>query len=590
MEKETTLILSDKEIRRRLRLGEDSRFEFKQFEFRGNRPVAPARTHLADELAAFANGNGGVLLCGVTDAGQIQGMTREKLDAVERIVVDICSDVIKPPIEIDTIRMELDGKAFLAVEVASGYALHESPGGNYRRVGSSKRKMMSDDQLRLAQQRAQARYVWFDKQPIPGTGLGSLDESLWRPLLSVHGASDPELALTKVGLLSETVEGPPHASAAGVLLCSRHPEEWLPNACITATAYRGTDRASGQVDARTIVGPLNQQISEAIAFAIRNMRVSAHKDPGRIELPQFSERAIFEAVVNAVAHRDYSIRGSRIRLSIFADRLEVQSPGSLPNSLTVANIADRQATRNELLVSVLGRMPIGSVQGGGDRQYFMERRGDGVPIIQSETRAVSGKHAEFRIVHDAELLVVLPSAPMVPSAAQVQIAVRDSSLPLQEVDVLVLFPNHTWQRATSDEEGTATVSLHTTELPMSVYAAARGYAAHLELEWTPSQRALVIEMRHLPDGGSVIFPEGAGTLPKLSGRLNPIRDTHDRTYLYTSNVAVNRGVPQPVSFLLNEDLRLTDSQGNELWTRIIDIAGRSALLQYRHTVRKDEEC
>ena len=571
---------SDEEIRRRLRLGEDSRWEFKQFEFRGNRPVAPDRDDLADELAAFANGNGGLMLCGVTDDGHVQGMTREQLDAVEQLVVNICSDAIKPAIEVDTLRLELDDKAFLAVDVAAGYALHNSPGGSYRRAGSSKRRMMSDDQLRLAQQRAQARFVWFDKQPVPGTGFGTLDESLWRPLLSVQGAADPELALTKLGLLSDAVDGPQPATVAGVLLCSRNPEEWLPNACITATSYRGTDRASGQVDAQTIVGPLNRQIAEAVAFAARNMRVSAHKDPGRIDLPQYSERAIFEAVVNAVAHRDYSIRGTRIRLSIFADRLELQSPGPLPNSLTVDNIADRQATRNELLVSVLGRMPTGNVHGRGERQYFMERRGDGVPIIQRETLGVSGKPADFRIAGDADLLVVLPSAPLEPSAAQVQIAVLAAARPLHGVDVFVLFPNHTWQRAKSDEEGIATFSLHTTELPMTVYAATEGYAAHHERDWMPSQRALVIEMKLLPSGGSVIFPEGTGTLPALEGRLNPIRDTHDRTYLYTSNVAVNQGVPQPVSFLLKEDLRLTDAEGNELWARIVDIAGRSALVQY----------
>ena len=276
---------SDEEIRRRLRLGEDSRWEFKQFEFRGNRPVAPDRDDLADELAAFANGNGGLMLCGVTDDGHVQGMTREQLDAVEQLVVNICSDAIKPAIEVDTLRLELDDKAFLAVDVAAGYALHNSPGGSYRRAGSSKRRMMSDDQLRLAQKRAQARFVWFDEQPVPGTGFGTLDESLWRPLLSVLGAADPELALTKLGLLSEEVDGPQQATVAGVLLCSRNPEEWLPNACITATSYRGTDRASGQVDAQTIVGPLNRQISETVAFATRNMRVSAHKDPGRIDLP-----------------------------------------------------------------------------------------------------------------------------------------------------------------------------------------------------------------------------------------------------------------------------------------------------------------
>ncbi len=572
---------SAEEVGLRLRLGEDSHWEFKQFDFRGDRPIGPDRDSLADELAAFANGNGGVMLCGVADDGRIQGMTRGQLDETERTVVEICSDSIKPAIDIDTSRFELDGKAFLAVEVAAGYALHDSPGGSYRRRGSSKRKMTSDERLRLAQRRAQARFRSFDERPVRETGFGSLEESLWKPLLSVQGAADPEVALTKLGLLTDTEDGPRRATVAGVLLCCRNPETWLPSACITATRYRGADRASEQVDTQTIRGPLNRQIAEAVAFAVRNMQVAAYKDPARTDLPQYSERAIFEAVVNAVAHRDYSIRGSRIRLSLFSDRMEIQSPGTLPNSLTIENIADRQATRNEVLVSMLGRVPTGETPGRGDRRHFMERRGDGVPIIRSETLGASGRDAEFRIVGDEDVLVVLPSAPVEPSPAQVRITVRASGRPLPGAEVLVLFPNHTWKGATSDEEGIAAVSLHTTELPMTVFAAARGYAAHVEREWVPGRGALAMELEARPEGGAVIFREAIGSVPGLTGTLNPVRDTHDRTWLYASNIAIDEGKPQPVHFVPGEDLRLTDSNGRERLVRIVEISGRAALVEYR---------
>ena len=578
---------STEEIRSRLRLGEDSSWEFKQFEFRGDRPNSPSRNSLADELAAFANGNGGVMLCGVADDGRIQGMTRGQLDETERTVNEICSDSIKPAINPGISRLELDGKAFLAVEVDAGHAQHDSPGGSYHRRGSSKRKMTSDERLRLAQRRAQERFRSFDERPVQETGFGSLEESLWRPLLSAQGAAEPEIALTKLGLLTDTEDGPRLATIAGVLLCCRNPETWLPNACITATRYRGADRASESIDAQTIRGPLNRQIAETVAFAVRNMQVAAYKDPARTDLPQYSERAIFEAVVNAVAHRDYSIRGSRIRLSLFSDRMEIQSPGTLPNSLTIDNIADRQATRNEVLVSILGKVPTGEAPGCGDRRYFMERRGDGVPIIRSETLAVSGKDAKFRIVGDEEVLVVLPSAPVEPSPAQVRITVRASGRPLAGVEVLVLFPNHTWKGATSDEEGIAMVSLHTTELPMMVFAAARGYAAHVERAWVPSQGALAVELESLPEGGAVIFREAIGSVPDLTGTLNPIRDTHDRTYLYASNIAIDKGKPQPVHFLPGEDLRLTDSNGRELLVRIVEISGRAALVEYRPLFKGD---
>ena len=141
-----------------------------------------------------------------------------------------------------------------------------------------------------------------------------------------------------------------------------------------------------------ITGPLNEQIAGAVAFAARNMQVAARKDPARSDLPQYSEKAVFEALVNAVVHRDYSMTGSKIRLSMFADRLEIQSPGSLPNNLSVESMASRQSTRNEALTSVLARMPVGGTRGGEDRRYFMERRGDGVPIIRRETWELCGKY------------------------------------------------------------------------------------------------------------------------------------------------------------------------------------------------------
>ena len=116
---------------------------------------------------------------------------------------------------------------------------------------------------------------------------------------------------------------------------------------------------------------------------------------------------------------------------------------------------------------------------------------------------------------------------------------------------------------------------------MTVFAAAPQHAAHLERDWTPSQGALTLDLQPLPDGGSVIFPEAVGHLPTLKGRLNPIRDTIDRTYLYANNIAINHGQPQPVHFTPGEELRLTDANGHEALLRILDVVGRSALIEYR---------
>ena len=569
------------EIESRLRSGEDSGWEFKQVEFAGDRPRRPTRDDWADEIAAFANAAGGVVLAGVADDGKVIGMSRAQIANLDALLVEVSTDTIKPPVRIRTHHTELsDGRLVLLAEVPESDSVHESPGGNYIRVGASKRLMGGDERLRLAQRRSQARFLWFDKQPVPETGFRTLAEALWKPLLSAEGAAEPEAALGKLALLVDDEAGVLRAAVAGVLLCTPNPEQWLPNACITATRYRGRDRASGQIDAQEITGPLNEQIAGAVAFAARNMQVAARKDPARSDLPQYSERAVFEALVNAVVHRDYSIRGTKIRLSMFDDRLEIQSPGSLPNNLTVESMASRQSTRNEALTSVLARMPVGGTRGGEDRRYYMERRGDGVLIIQRETLELCGKYPEYRVVDDSEVLLVIPAAMQERSPARAVISVRSEGRPLPGTDLLLLFPNKTWKRVTTDEQGEAAVDLHTTTLPMTVFASAPGQAAYLERDWTPSERALAINLDALPEGGSVIFPEGTGNLPGLKGRLNPIRDTLDRTYLYASNIAIDAGKQQPVNFIPGEKLQLTDAEGTELCVRIVDIVGRSALVEY----------
>ena len=581
---------SNEDIEIQLQLGEDSSWEFKQVEFAGNRPASPRRDDLADEIAAFANASGGVLLCGVTDDGEAQDMSREQFAELDRLLVEASTDSIRPSVRIRTYHKQLpEGKRLLLVDIPEGDSQHDSPGGSYIRVGGSKRKMGSGERLRLAQRRGQARFLWFDKQPAPDTGFGTLDEALWKPLLSAEGRADPEAALTKSALLAIDEAGALRATVAGVLLCARNPEQWFPNACITATRYRGKDRAAGQVDAQEITGPLDRQIADAMAFVARNMRVAARKAPARVDLPQYSDKAVFEALVNAVAHRDYSMGGGKIRLSMFEDRLEIQSPGSLPNNLTVDSMETRQATRNEALTSALGRMPVRGIRGSEDRQYFMERRGDGVPIILRETRELCGKLPEYRLIDEAEVCLILPAATQEPSPARAVVTVWSAGRPVPDAEMLLLFPNKTWKSATTDEDGEAVVDLYATHLPMTVFVAAHGYAACMEREWTPNQGALAVELEALPEGGAVIFSEATGHLPGLKGRLNPIRDTHDRTYLYASNIAVNQGRQQPVHFAPGEDLRLTDAEGTELLARIIDIVGRSALVEYRPYSREGRE-
>ncbi|MCY4158750.1 MAG: hypothetical protein OXE92_06615 [Bacteroidetes bacterium] len=106
---------------------------------------------------------------------------------------------------------------------------------------------------------------------------------------------------------------------------------------------------------------------------------------------------------------------------------------------------------------------------------------------------------------------------------------------------MVLFSNKTWKRTTTDEAGEAEFDLHSTHLPMTVFAAAPGYGAGMVDEWIPRQGGVLMELTPTETGGSVIFPDSNGRIPGLYGQLNPKRDSHDRTYLYAQNIAIEGG-------------------------------------------------
>lgn len=407
---------SPEELLKKIQLGEDTSIEYKAVQFKGNRVDAPSRNDLADEIAAMANTHDGVLVLGVDDKSHdILGIPIERLDTVEAFVHEICTDSIRPRVSFRAFRMELpDGLGelhpILKIEIPRSLFVHRSPGGYYHRQGSSKREMEPEYLARLFQQRSQARLIRFEEQAVPGTTPNELDEELWRRYTE-RTEEDALVVLLKRSLLTRDEAGELRATVAGVLLATRHPENFLQAAFVEAVSYRGVEQDSNyQIDAQRIYGPLDTQIEQTMNFLRRNQRITAVKEPHRVETPQFSERAVFEAIVNAVAHRDYSIAGSKIRFFLFEDRLEIYSPGALPNTITVDSLSLRQSTRNELITSLLAETPVAGGMGDVGRGYYMEKRGDGVPIILRESQRISGRTPEYRLIDDSELLLTLYSA------------------------------------------------------------------------------------------------------------------------------------------------------------------------------------
>lgn len=417
------MLATRSELLEKIRLGEDSFLELKEVKFAGGKVRGPTQDGLADEMAAFANSAGGVLVLGVEDTSrQVLGIPVDKLDAVERLVREACEQSIKPPLAPIIERLTLPDvsgveQPVIRVEVTRSLFVHQSPGGYLHRVGSSRRPISPDQLARLFQQRSQSRLIRFDETPAPRATLGDLNEALWRRFAPQRSADTPEVLLNKLAMAARDEQGEWRPTVAGLLLASSAAQRFLPGAFIQAVAYQGKDvvptsEGAYQRDAQDIVGPLDRQILDACAFVRKNMRTAArkHAQGGREDLPQFDMLAVFEAVTNAVAHRDYSMAGAKVRLRLFDDRLELYSPGMLPNTMTPESLPFRQATRNEAVTSLLARCPIEDDTLAAHRKHIMDKRGEGVSIVLETSERLSGKRPEYQLSDDSELKLTIFAA------------------------------------------------------------------------------------------------------------------------------------------------------------------------------------
>ncbi|MDE0396809.1 MAG: putative DNA binding domain-containing protein [Candidatus Poribacteria bacterium] len=395
------MLYSLTELIEKIMLGEDSTIEFK-------REMPPQRNSLADEIAAFANTQGGIILIGIDDNREIVGIEPQNLDNVEKTIVEICEDSIEPAVPIFTEKLRIEDKSLLKIEVPRSLFVHKTSNGYFARQGSSKREMPTDQLARLLQSRSQARIITFDEQLVPNTHKETLREPLYRRFITEDAAEDiiEDLLLKRSLLVQEGREI--RASVAGVLMCHETPDDFLYNSFIQAVYYSGKEKdANYQIDAKDFRGPLDQQIIDAFKFVQKHNEVSARKEIGRIDRPQYSMRAVFEAIVNAVVHRDYSKSGSKIRLFMFKDRLELYSPGALANTVTIDKLRYSQATRNELLSRLLSEIALDDGDGKQvKRRHFLERRGEGVGIILNESEQLSGKTPVYELFNEELCLTI----------------------------------------------------------------------------------------------------------------------------------------------------------------------------------------
>ena len=379
------------QILRQLRAGEDSRVEFKELRYSKRGVISPKTENLAAEMVAFANAEGGMFIFGVDDSGAPAGVPKDRLDTVEQWIINVASDLCDPPIRPVLRRAVVPGAdgevTIVLAEIPRGVHVHRTAHGRYHvRVGSTKRDMDPTELARLFQDRG--RGFVFDEQPVHAATANDLS----RGLLEAHFELSPTIPwpdlLRNTRITSRDRHGVDRPTVAGLLAFSSDTTRHLPSAYIEAACYGGTRLSSDDlVRAERLTGPVSDQIDKGIAFLMHYMRKGrpSRGAPYNIDV-------VDEAVVNAVAHRDYSVYGSKIRLFLYADRLELYSPGGLPNGITVDAMPYRTFTRNQLLVSFLSRMR--SARTG---QYYLESRGEGVRKILDDGEAFSGRRPVYEL-------------------------------------------------------------------------------------------------------------------------------------------------------------------------------------------------
>jgi ATP-dependent DNA helicase RecG len=324
-------------------------------------PQAATPRRIAEWAAALANGEGGAVVLGATSPScpleDGAAVLERALDALL-----MCEPALVAPVPV-FVGKEGAPEAVL-VQIPAGLRHVYAVDGRYLvRAGARVAPLSS---LALKQLLVARGQVSYDAEPLPGASYDDLDgEAIAAYLARIgnpRGLPVNEL-LRQRGCLYGAEARP---TVAGVLLFGRQPDRWVRSSEILAVRYAG-QRMSDRFVREDIRGPLPEQIRRAVAFALGNMRRAVElSGVERLETTEYPEEAVREAIVNAVAHRDYALAGDGIRLLLFSDRLEVHSPGRLPGHVTVANIRQERCSRNEVIVQVLADLG------------FIERLGYGI--------------------------------------------------------------------------------------------------------------------------------------------------------------------------------------------------------------------
>ena len=369
--------MKDTEIKKEIAKGEDS---FRQFKEKFS-----SIDQLTAEIVAFANSQGGHIFIGVNDEGRIFGIEQADIKRLNQWISNVTSQKIEPPLFVQTQNALIDDKLLMLIMVPQGenkpYCANKSD--YWVKTGADKRRASREELFRLMQ--ASSR-LYADEMATEHD-IEELDLFYFSEAYKQIFDDDVnELEIPKQQLLQnlKLAKGD-KLTLAGIMLFGRQPQFARPQFSIKATCYFDENEYRDKED---IAGKLLEQHRKGVDFVTRNLHrlpvTEGFNEPSQIEIPK---KVISEAVANALAHRDYFI-SAPVFIDVFPDRIEITSPGVLPNTLTVENIKlGIHIERNPVILSFMARFP----------QTGYSGRGSGIPRM---IRMCRDKNLQIEFIND----------------------------------------------------------------------------------------------------------------------------------------------------------------------------------------------
>lgn len=358
--------MTQNELMETISNGENSYIEFKEENIRAK--------DLAEEIVAFANSEGGIILIGISDDGDIMGVKDKK---IEEKIMNICRNNCIPNIIPIYNEFILSDKRVSVIDIPKGlnkpyYTVDHK---YYIRVGTTKRIASREELLRLFEANGA---LHFDISPVEGTSIKDLDIDIIRDYFINYNTFDlyeeEKEAIERILINSDILKDKDSkivCSVGGLLIFGKNFQRHIPQNGVSFAHFKGNDITDELIDKKVILGRI-QDMAEQLLVVLKNNMKTPSKINGllRVEEEEYPILVLREAIINSLVHRNYSIYGSKIRIFMFDDRIEFHSPGRLPNTVTIEKMKIGVSyARNPFLVKYMENM------------RYIDQLGRGIPMI-----------------------------------------------------------------------------------------------------------------------------------------------------------------------------------------------------------------